>query len=215
MPGAGTCTIDCANGVFTYSGTSTTTPADPYIQPTPQLGFTLTGAASTVLDVNLAALKVLTSTTTGKIMNSTVDIANLDGLTGNIQTQITAKPNYPLTISGTGEDLFGAGPNNTPSFKRIFAKPGQGLSVNTYFNLSDPSSPQTGHIEIAYAGDQFLPNNLYVTGTVVTDYLRSNVEGVISADSNFTVANKTFSITNAGSGIFQRPVSFTGSWNVT
>jgi len=82
--------------------------------------------------------------------------------------------------------LFGNGANNTPSFKRIFARPGQGLSVSTYFNFSNPSSPSTGHIEIAYEGDQSLPNNLYVTGALFADILQST-SGSVSVFSNLVI----------------------------
>ena len=114
---------------------------------------------------------------------------------------IIIKPNYPVTISGTGEDLFGAGPNNTPSFKRIFARAGQGLSVNTYFNLSDPSSPSTGHIEIAYEGDQSLPTNLYVANTVFTNYLQPNTGGTITSIGNLTI-NGGLTVNNGGRNPF-------------
>ena len=95
---------------------------------------TITGAASTITTDNLTPSSTLVSDASGKIIAglSATKLGYLAGVTGDVQLQINNKPNYPVTISGTGEDLFGAGPNNTPSFKRIFARAGQGLSVNTY-----------------------------------------------------------------------------------
>jgi hypothetical protein len=76
---------------------------------------TITGAATSVLDVDLTPLKVLFSTSMGKIMNSTVDIANLDGLSGNVQTQLSGKQD---TITGGASSIVS---DNLTPLKVLFS----------------------------------------------------------------------------------------------
>jgi len=117
--------VDTTNG-FAYIQNADT---NAYLEE--QLGSKLesaTGAASTILNSNLTASRVLVSNTSGKVAVSAVtstELGYLDGVTSNIQTQFT---NVQTSLSGKAASSHNHSASNITSGTLAITRGGTGAT---------------------------------------------------------------------------------------
>lgn len=148
----------------------------------------ITGAATTITDNNLTADRALISNSSGKVAVSSVtstELGYLDGVTGNIQTQLNSKlSSAPVTSvnSKTGSVSLGAGDvGAVPTSRTVNNK---ALSANISLTASDVGAVPTSRT----VNGKALSSNITLTASDVSAVPTSRTVNGKALSSNITLS---------------------------